>query len=86
MTTQPTSTDSYLAALSAGLRAKKSRRLTAVTQAMISRALRAAQAAGREWSVEIEGAVVRIVRGREARYVFEAEQEPKLGCGLEKAL
>ena len=62
------------------------RRPTAVTQAMISRALRAAQAAGPEWSVEIEGAVIRIVRGREARYVFEAEQEPKLGCGLEKPL
>lgn len=39
------------------------RRAAAITQADVARALRAAQSAGPEWRVEIEGAIIRIVRG-----------------------
>lgn len=39
------------------------RRAAMVTQADVARALRAAAQAGPEWRVEVEGAVIRLVRG-----------------------
>jgi len=56
--------------------AKRQRRLVAVTQAAIARALRAAQRAGPAWHVEIGGNVIHLFQGAPAAATVAPEDGP----------
>ena len=52
-----------------------SRRAASFTQADVHRALKAAQQAGPDWRVEVEGGVIRLFRGETATPICAKVQE-----------